>query len=105
MLKRACVVALSGALAVACGSDRDRAGDTQGTSAKLAPAGFPRGDIQVFDGVVYTGLDAAVSLQASREMLVSDPATEEQYRTTNLVSTAGTTICANGAALKHTAEL
>src|SRR3954467_10852818 len=104
MLKRACVVALSGALAVACGSERDGATDTQETIDNLVQAGFPRGDIQVFDGVVYTGLDAAVSLQASREMLISDPATEEQYRTTNLVSTAVTNICVNGAAFNTNAK-
>src|SRR3954467_8540598 len=98
MLKRACVVALSGALAVACGSERDGATDTQETIDNLVQAGFPRGDIQVFDGVVYTAEAPAVSLQASREMLVSDPATQEQYRTTNLVSAGVTNICVNGAA-------
>jgi len=104
MLKRACVIALSGALAVACGSERDGATATQETIDNLVQAGFPRGDIQVFDGVVYTGLDAAVSLQASREMLVSDPGPEEQYRTTNLVSTAVTNICINGSAFNTNAK-
>jgi hypothetical protein len=45
---------------------------------------------------VYVGRDAEVSLAASREMLEAGSTTEEQYRTTNLVSTAVTKICING---------
>jgi hypothetical protein len=53
----------------------------------------------VVDGVVYVGRDAAVSLQASREMLeVDSSVTDEQYRTNNLVSRSLTTICVNGSA-------
>jgi hypothetical protein len=53
----------------------------------------------VVDGVVYTGRDAAVSLQASREMLEVDGSSDdEQYRTTNLVSRNLAVICVNGAA-------
>jgi hypothetical protein len=63
----------------------------------LVQAGFPAEDIQVFDGKVYTGLDSEVSLQASREMLIS-PEGLEQYRTTNLVAANITNICVNGAA-------
>src|SRR5215475_12092235 len=105
MLKRASVLALScSALVFACGTERDTAAETQEIIENLLQAGFPRDDIQVFDGVVYTGLDAAVSLQASREMLVSDAGTQEQYRTTNLVGTAVTNICVNGAAFVSNAK-
>src|SRR5215470_5384707 len=104
MFKRAGVLVLSGALAVACGTQRDNAAETQEIIDNLLQAGFPRDDIQVFDGVVYTGLDAAVSLEASREMLVSDVGTQEQYRTTNLVGTSVTNICVNGAAFVSNAK-
>jgi hypothetical protein len=104
MLKRACVLALSGVLAVACGSERDGASDVQETVDNLVQAGFPRSDIQVFDGRVYVGLDGEVSLQASREMLLSDADSEEQYRTRNLVSSAVTNICVNGAAFANNAK-
>jgi hypothetical protein len=95
-----------GALAFGCAADsqRDSADDTQETIDNLVQAGFPRADIQVFDGVVYTGLDAAVSLEASREMLISDLGSQEQYRTTNLVGTNITNICVNGAAFVSNAK-
>jgi hypothetical protein len=103
MLKRGVVLALScGALALGCGSQSQ--GDTQEIVDNLVEAGFPRSDIQVFDGRVYTGLDAEVSLQASREMLGGDSGTQEQYRTTNLVSTAVTNICVNGSAFNNNAK-
>jgi hypothetical protein len=103
MLKRGAVLGLScGALLLACGSQSQ--GDKQEIIDNLVQAGFPRSDIQVFDGRVYTGLDAEVSLVASREMLISDSGTEEQYRTTNLVSTAITNICVNGAAFVSNAK-
>src|SRR5436305_3147730 len=99
MFKRAVVLALGcSALIVACGGQRDAASERQEIIDNLVQAGFPRADIQVFDGRVYTGLDAEVSLEASREMLVSDASDEEQYRTRNLVSTAVTNICVNGSA-------
>jgi hypothetical protein len=82
-------------LAAGCGSSKT---ETEEIVDNLVQAGFPRDDIQVVDGKVYTGWDAEVSLQASREMLVSDLGTEEQYRTTNLVGTGVTNICVNGAA-------
>jgi hypothetical protein len=94
-MKRTLVLALS-VLAVGCGSQPQNA--TQEIVDNLMQAGFPRSEIQVFDGVVYTGLDAEVTLEASREMLVSDSSTQEQYRTTNLVGTTITNICVNGAA-------
>ena len=43
----------------------------------LIQAGYPADDIQVFDGQVYVGRDALVTLDASREMLVTD-GTDEQ---------------------------
>jgi len=104
MLKRAGVLALSCCALVACGTGHDSAAEMQETIDNLVQAGFPRSDIQVFDGVVYTGLDAAVSLEASREMLVSDVGTQEQYRTTNLVGTSITNICVNGAAFVNNAK-
>jgi hypothetical protein len=91
-----------GALSFGCGSEpADDAGSTQEIIDNLVQAGFPRSDIMVVDGLVYTGLDAQVTLQASREMLES-PAGQEQYRTTNLVSTTLRTICVNGAAFTGT---
>jgi hypothetical protein len=91
-----------GALAFGCGSQSH--GDTQEIIDNLVQAGFPRSEIQVFDGVVYTGLDAEVSLQASREMLSGDLGSQEQYRTTNLVGTSITNICVNGAAFVSNAK-
>src|SRR4051812_18184773 len=103
MFKRAVVLALScGVLAPGCGSQSQ--GVNQEIIDNLVQAGFPRSDIQLFDGRVYTGLDAEVSLEASREMLISDATTQEQYRTTNLVSTAVTNICVNGAAFVSNAK-
>jgi len=98
MFTRSIVLAVTcSALAFGCGADS--ADETQEIIDNLVQAGFPADDIMVVDGVVYTGRDAAVSLQASREMLqVDESAGKEQYRTTNLVGTGVTTICVNGAA-------
>jgi len=100
MFTRATVLAVSfSALAFGCSSEqpRDGAAETQEIIDNLVQAGFPSSDIMVVDGTVYVGRDAAVSLQASREMLEVDGSTqEEQYRTTNLVSLAVKTICVNG---------
>src|SRR3954463_6200670 len=103
MFKRAVVLALGcGALTLGCGSQSK--GDTEEVVENLVQAGFPRGDIQVVEGRVYTGLDAEVSLAASREMLISDLTTQEQYRTTNIVSTNITNICVNGSAFNTNAK-
>jgi len=86
-------------LAFGCSSEqpRDSAAETQEIIDNLVQAGFPSSDIMVVDGTVYVGRDAAVSLQASREMLEVDGSTrEEQYRTSNLVSLAVKTICVDG---------
>src|SRR3954464_8127123 len=103
MFKRAVVLAVGcGALALGCGTQSRS--DQQEIVENLVQAGFPRSDIQIFDARVYVGLDAEVSLEASREMLVSDSTTQEQYRTTNLVGTSITNICVNGAAFVSNAK-
>ena len=90
--------ALCGASVLGCATEQAApADDTQEIIDNLIQVGFPAADIKVFDGVVYTGFDAEVSLAASREMLQS-PAGPEQYRTTNLVAATVRTICVNGAA-------
>lgn len=69
----------------------------------LVAAGFPASDIQLYDGKVYVGRDAHVTLEASREMLVSvDSTSEEQYRTTNLVSASVQDICVDGRRMRGT---
>jgi hypothetical protein len=93
-----CIAAFAGTFAVlmfGCTSDND---DAQEIVDNLTQAGFPADDIMVVDGLVYVGRDAQVSLQASREMLISDPG-PEQYRTTNLVSLTLDTICVDGSRL------
>ncbi|WP_323390082.1 M57 family metalloprotease [Myxococcus qinghaiensis] len=81
-------------MVLGCG---DQPAQTQEIIDNLVQAGFPVNDIQVVGETVYVGRDAEVSLEASREMLEA-PASEEQYRTTNLVGAAVTKICVNGAA-------
>ncbi|HEU4403864.1 MAG TPA: M57 family metalloprotease, partial [Polyangiaceae bacterium] len=104
MLKLAMVLVMGcGALMVGCAQEQDvgtpeelgSTDETQEIVANLVAAGFPADDIQVVDGLVYTGRDALVTLQASREMLQA-PAGPEQYRTTNLVSSSVTLICVIG---------
>jgi dual-action HEIGH metallo-peptidase len=101
MFSRAMVLAVScGALAFGCSTEpTDSTGETQEIISNLGQAGFPASEISVVDGVVYVGNDAAVNLQASREMLEVDGSTgKEQYRTSNLVSSGVANICINGAA-------
>jgi hypothetical protein len=90
------------AFAFGCGAAQpsDSADENQEIIDNLVQAGFPVTDINVYDGQVYVGRDAQVSLQASREMLQVDASADgqEQYRTTNLVGTNITNICVNGAA-------
>src|SRR4051812_5702856 len=104
MFVKAAVLAVScSALMFGCSADqsRDSAHETQEIIDNLVQAGFPGSDITVVDDVVYVGLDAAVSLQASREMLEVDgsSAQKEQYRTNNLVSLSLQTICIDGSKL------
>jgi hypothetical protein len=102
MFTRAIVLTLgAGAMVLGCGTEPQSGSveEQQEIIDNLVQAGFPTGEIMVVGGTVYVGLDAEVSLQASREMITADPANEhEQYRTTNLVGTAITNICVNGAA-------
>jgi hypothetical protein len=96
MFSRAIVLAVTvSAFMFGCGSGTD---DTQEIIDNLHQAGFPADDIMVVDGLVYVGRDAQVSLEASREMLISST-DEEQYRTTNLVSLALDRICVDGSRL------
>ena len=96
MFSRAIVLAVTvSGLMFGCASGTD---DTQEIIDNLVQAGFPADDIMVVDGLVYVGRDAQVSLEASREMLISNT-DEEQYRTTNLVSLGLDTICVDGSRL------
>jgi hypothetical protein len=95
MFARSAVLA-AGCIALLFGCAEPPVDETQEIVGNLVQAGFPEDDIQVVDGRVYAGWDAEVSLAASREMLEAGATSEEQYRTTNLVSTALTKICING---------
>ena len=101
MIKKAAVFAVSCAvLMTGCGGDASS--ETAEIQANLEQAGFPADDIMVVDGAVYTGRDALVTLEASREMLARGADSAEQYRTTNLVSSSVTTICVNPTAAFNT---
>jgi len=90
MFKRSLLVAVCCVMAAGCGgSENDE------IISNLIQAGFPANDIQVYDGLVYVGHDAHVTLEASREMIEPAGAGEEQYRTNNLVSLSQTKICVN----------
>ena len=96
----AATVAIS-VTAFGCGEDMDVApSDTEiaETIENLVVAGFPENDIQLYDGHVYVGRDAHVTLDVSREMVenLSDGPQLEQYRTSNLVSRNLRTICIDG---------
>ncbi|NNB84364.1 protease B [Corallococcus exiguus] len=94
MLTKSLVLAVGcSALMFGCAEQPD---ERQEIVDNLVEAGFPANDIMVVDGKVYVGRDAEVSLAASREMLAQDNTTQEQYRTTNLVSPVVTKICING---------
>jgi hypothetical protein len=91
MITRATLLAMTaGALLSGCSAEQD---ETQEIVDNLVQAGFPVSDIQIFEGQVYVGRDAHVSLEASREMLESDDSSAEQYRTSNLVGSGVTKIC------------
>jgi hypothetical protein len=91
MFKKATLfAAICGAMASGCGG---QVGGTDEIVDNLVQAGFPADDIMIVDGLVYVGRDAEVSLEASREMLQVVPgSSEEQYRTSNLMS-GQTKIC------------
>jgi hypothetical protein len=96
MSVRGIVFAAATALTIGCAEQPNETSETQEIIDNLVQAGFPASDIMVVDGAVYVGRDAEVSLAASREMLEAGGAGEEQYRTTNLVSTSLAKICING---------
>lgn len=100
MLGKSAVYAMAfGALLVGCSEELGGAEETQEIVENLKTAGFPASEIQVVGGKVFVGNDAEVSLLASREMLETGGSSEEQYRTTNLVSSSVRTICVDGSRL------
>ncbi len=93
--------------AFACGEDIDSPSpelESLEIVDNLKLAGYPAGEIDLQpDGTVYVGLDAEVSLEASREMVGLDPSTGEadsegfrQYRTTNTIAPSLNKICVDG---------
>ena len=90
MLRKAALVVSFGALLFGCGGPNV---ETEEIISNLVQAGFPADDMMVVDGLVYVGRDTVVTLEASREMLQTDQSTQEQFRTTNLISTTLVTIC------------
>lgn len=96
-----------GVMAFGCQAETEvdsHSADTAEIMGNLIAAGFPKSDIQLYDGVVYVGNDAEVSLEASREMVdgMAFDTSEKQYRTKNLVGSDISTICVNGAAYTGT---
>lgn len=91
MIRHAAVLLMSSAM-VACQMSPEA--EQAEIVSNLIEAGFPENDIQLYDGLVYVGLDGHVTLDASREMLDSGPG-EEQYRTSNLVGWSVKKICVN----------
>lgn len=84
------VAAICGAMSFGCGP----ANENDEIVSNLLQAGYPSSEISIVNGEVWVGGDAQVSLEASREMLqVAPGTTDEQYRTTNLVSSSITKIC------------
>lgn len=102
MLKKSFMFTMGlGAVLAGCNSEQplSPAEATQEITNNLLQAGFPADDIMTVDGVVYVGRDAAVSLEASREMLETESGdSNEQYRTRNTVSRSLAEICVNGSA-------
>ena len=95
MITRATVFAMGvSALAFGCSSEMTPAEENEEIVENLVQAGFPVSDIMIVEDKVYTGRDAHVTLAASREMIETDGTTEEQYRTTNLMS-GKTKVCVN----------
>jgi len=97
MTKRATVLATSClAFAFGCATEPTDREVIHEITDNLLEVGFPASEIMVVDGMVYVGLDAHVTLEASREMLLPpEPGRGEQYRTSNLVSLSKTKICVN----------
>jgi len=106
MFQKTLVVALGcGLMTLGCGMEIDtQEQENEEIISNLITAGFPQDDIQIYDGLVYVGRDAHVTLEASREMVedVDDGQAYKQYRTNNLVSQSIGTICVNGSAYSGT---
>jgi hypothetical protein len=81
----------NGLVLAGCSGD-DPVDEQQEIIENLVQAGYPAGDIEVVEGLVYVQKDAHVTLEASREMLETF-GSDEQYRTTNLVGSAVSKIC------------
>lgn len=92
MFKKAALVIFGGMTAIGCTGEDPNAEQNE-IIENLVAAGYPRNTIEIFDNAVYVQKDAHVTLEASREMLETS-GTDEQYRTTNLVS-APSKICVN----------
>ncbi len=92
-MRKLSMALLAGVALVGCGVDAQN--ENEQIISNLVEAGFPANDIQIFDGLVYVGLDTHVTLEASEEMLQTPKETAEQYSTTNLVGTGVTKICIN----------
>lgn len=93
MTTRVNILALSVSVGLfGCGANQQQ-DDTQEIVDNLVKAGFPIDDIEIVGGEVYTGRDADVTLQASREMLEPGDGGKEQYRTVASVLFAVTKIC------------
>ncbi|WP_233597553.1 M57 family metalloprotease, partial [Corallococcus sp. CA041A] len=86
-MTRTAIALLCCAWVLGCGGASRDAEGTREILENLSKAGFPASDTRVVDGAVYVGGDAAVSLDASREMLETGNTRQEQYRTNNVVST------------------
>jgi hypothetical protein len=104
MLRRSIVLAAScSAFAFGCAADQGNSPeDIQEIVDNLGQAGYPASEITVVGDDVYVGRDALVTLDASREMLIADFSTEEQFRTTNLVAATVDTICVDGSRFRGT---
>jgi hypothetical protein len=108
MFKKLCIV--SALVAFGCGNQTedsatvDRDEEVLEIIDNLVDAGYPESEIQVQDdGRVFVGGDAHVTLEASREMVGHDHASDfRQYRTTNLVDTNSVqTICIDGSSYNN----
>lgn len=96
MFRKVFVLAVScSAFIFGCAAEGNSPDDIQEIIDNLGEAGYPSSEIMVVDNDVYVGRDALVTLEASREMLVTDES-QEQYRTTNLVAATVDTICVDG---------
>jgi len=94
MFKTIGVLVLS-ALMAAC--QRGPAAEQLEIRSHLLQAGFPENDIQLYDGDVYVGRDAHVTLEASRELRL-DALNPDCGRQSNLVDESVTRICVNPSA-------